>query len=279
MCRVCARQPQGDPITGSRKQLEHRAGNDPQRALGAYEQVLEVVAGVVLAQAVEAVPDLPVGEYDFQPEHQIAHVAVLEHVDAPGVGRQVTADAAGAFRAQRQGEQPVFGLGGLLRVGEDAAGLDQHGVTHGIDVFDRVHPLERKHDFTPGLGWHRTADQSGIAPLRGDGHVVPCAQPDHVCDHRGAVRADHGEGVAGVLAAPVEGVGCLGVGVGQHSRRAELVEQGSGRGWCLGHGVRPGFLACWLWHRCLRASGLAGFRPATLPGSARCPQRRGAGGR
>ena len=39
------------------EKLQHRRGDDPERALRADEQVLEVVAGVVLAQMAHAVPD------------------------------------------------------------------------------------------------------------------------------------------------------------------------------------------------------------------------------
>ena len=39
------------------KQLQHRGGDDAERAFGADEELLQVVAGVVLAQAAQAVPD------------------------------------------------------------------------------------------------------------------------------------------------------------------------------------------------------------------------------
>ena len=47
------------------EQLQRRGGDDPERALGADEQVLQVVAGVVLAQLGERVDDAPVGEHDL----------------------------------------------------------------------------------------------------------------------------------------------------------------------------------------------------------------------
>ena len=51
---------------GLRKQLEYRRGDDAERAFGADEQVAQVVAGVVLAQAAQAVPDLALRRDDFQ---------------------------------------------------------------------------------------------------------------------------------------------------------------------------------------------------------------------
>ena len=68
----------GHPDKGSldraraRKELQHRGGDDAERAFRADEQVLQVVAGVVLLQLVETVRDAAVGQHDFQPEREVA---------------------------------------------------------------------------------------------------------------------------------------------------------------------------------------------------------------
>ena len=94
----------GDPRGGTcgrfGKELEHGGGDDSQCPLGAHEEVLEVVAGVVLPQRLEPVPDAPVGQHDFQAEHEVARIAVAKHADAAGVGRQVAADLAAALRGK-----------------------------------------------------------------------------------------------------------------------------------------------------------------------------------
>ena len=87
-----------------REQLQHRRGDDAERALGADEQLLEIVAGVVLAQSAQAVPDAAVGEHDFEPQRQFARVAEAQHGGAAGVGRQVAADRAASLGAERQRE-------------------------------------------------------------------------------------------------------------------------------------------------------------------------------
>ena len=74
------------PRPRRREQLQHRRGDDAERALGADEQLLEVVAGVVLAQAAQAVPDAPVGQHDLEAEHELARVAEAQHRGAAGVG-------------------------------------------------------------------------------------------------------------------------------------------------------------------------------------------------
>ena len=61
------------------EQLEDRGGDDAERPLRADEQVLQVVARVVLLQALEAVPDAPVGQHHLEAEHQLARIAVSQH--------------------------------------------------------------------------------------------------------------------------------------------------------------------------------------------------------
>ena len=80
-----------------RVELQHGRRDDAQRALGADEQVTQVIAGIVLAQPVQAMPDLAVGRHYLQSQAQLAHVAVAQHLHPAGVGGQVAADGAAAF--------------------------------------------------------------------------------------------------------------------------------------------------------------------------------------
>ena len=84
---------------------------------------LQVVAGVVLLQRAEAVPDAAVGEHDLEAEHELARVAVGQHADAAGVGAEVAADLAGALRRQAEREQAVDAVGGGVHLGEGHARL------------------------------------------------------------------------------------------------------------------------------------------------------------
>jgi len=68
-------------------QAQHDAGDDAQRALAADEQLLQVVARVVLHHLVQAGDDGAVGQHPFEPEHQLARHAVADHAIAAGVGR------------------------------------------------------------------------------------------------------------------------------------------------------------------------------------------------
>ncbi|MCY1544818.1 hypothetical protein D9M68_807240 [compost metagenome] len=76
--------------------------------------MLEVVAGVVLAQGGQAVPDRAVGQHHFQAQDVVARVAVAQHAGAAGIGGDGAADLARAFRAQADRVQPAFGGGRFL---------------------------------------------------------------------------------------------------------------------------------------------------------------------
>ena len=62
--------------------------------------MLEVVAGVVLAQGLQDIEHLAVGQHHFQAQHQIARVAVAQHLHTAGIGGNVAADLTRAFCAQ-----------------------------------------------------------------------------------------------------------------------------------------------------------------------------------
>ena len=109
----------GEPEKGGldfarfREELQGRGGNDPERAFAADKELLQIVAGVVLAQPAQTVPDPPVGQHDLEPQRQLAGIAVAQHRDAAGIGRQIAADLAAALGSEAQREQPVR-LGGRL---------------------------------------------------------------------------------------------------------------------------------------------------------------------
>ena len=78
----------------ARKQFARRRGDDAERAFGADEQLLQVVAGVVLAQRLKPSSTRAVGQHDLEAEHQVAHHAVAQHCGAARVGREIAAELA-----------------------------------------------------------------------------------------------------------------------------------------------------------------------------------------
>ena len=152
----------------ARKELQHRRGDDAERAFRADEQVLEIVAGVVLLELVEAVHHGAVRQHHFDAEREIARDAVSERAGAAGIGRKIAADGGAAFAAERERKQPVGGGGGGLRIRQHHAGLAGHGARSRIDLADLVEPREREDDLVAAFVRDRAADHAGVAALRHD---------------------------------------------------------------------------------------------------------------
>jgi hypothetical protein len=98
-------RPGGEADLGQRVELHRRGGDDAQRAFAADHQVAQVVTGVVLAQARQAIPDVALRRHHLQPQAQVAGIAVAHHLGAAGIGAQVAADGATALGRQAQRKQ------------------------------------------------------------------------------------------------------------------------------------------------------------------------------
>ena len=223
--------------------LHHQA----QGALGADDQVPEVVAGGVLDQAVVATQHVARAGHQGQPGDPIAGEAVADHPDAASVGGDVAANLAGAGRGEiHRIEQPALFGEGLQGTRHDAR-LAAHQPLGGLEVQDAVHAVERHHHLA--LLGHRAAGEARAPARRHQLQRLRVGQ-SHQChhlidslrEHHGARRRPVG---SGAVAAPV---GQIGGHPGEPFRREE-----GGEGVC--HGVSPG-------------AGLRGHcsAPAGLPG-------------
>ena len=218
---------------GRRKQFQHRGGDDAERALGADEEVLEVVAGVVLLELVEEVQHAAVGQHDFDPDHEIAGDAIGERVGAAGIGGEVAADGAAALGAERQREQAVGGGGGLLRLHQHHPGLAGHGAGRRIDLADAVEPGQREHDLA--VEGDLAADQAGIAALGHDRRRGRVGELEDRGDLRDRSRPQHQRRAAVIEAAAFHQIGLLGDGIGDGMALADdggkARDQFGGQGW------------------------------------------------
>ena len=185
-------------------QLQRRRGDDAQRALAADVEIAQVVAGVVLAQRAQAVPDLALGVDHLQAQAELAHVAVAQHLGAAGIGRQIAAHRAAALGRQAQGEEAPGRLRGLLHRLQQAAGLDRHRVVVGVDLTDAVEPGQQQHDRAAAGVGRGTAAQAGVAALRHDRHAGGSAAAQHRRHLGGAARTHHRARGAAEMAAPVD---------------------------------------------------------------------------
>ena len=149
----------------------------------------------------------PVGEHDFEPEHEIARHAIGQRAGAAGIGREIAADGAASFRAERQRKQAVDVGGGLLRLDEHDAGLAGHGVRRGVDLADLVHARERQHDLA--VVRRLAADKAGIAALRHDRGIRLVGELQDGRDFRRRARPQHDLRVAAIEPALLGEVGFL----------------------------------------------------------------------
>ena len=185
------------------REFQHGGGDDPQRALGADEQLAQAVAGVVLAQPAQTVPDRAVGQHHLQPQHQVARIAVTHRVVAAGVDRQHAADLRGALGRNRQRQQAAGFGGGKLGGLQGDAGLDRQRHVHRVEVADTVQASGAEHKFRAVLGRDRAADHGGVAALRHHRCAGLGAQLDHRGEFLRRGGTDHRAGAALVQAAPV----------------------------------------------------------------------------
>ena len=121
-------------------ELEHRAGDDAERALGPDKEMLQIIAGVVLDQLVEAGHDRAVGQYHFETEHEFARHAIADHAIAAGIGGEIAADRARSARTEIEREKHAAFVGRLLNGLERGSGAHRHGGACRIDRRRRVNP-------------------------------------------------------------------------------------------------------------------------------------------
>ena len=203
----------------ARHQPQHRRGDDAERALGADEQVLQVVAGVVLLELVEVVEHAPVGEHDLEAEHMRARDAVGERRRAAGIGGEIAADGAGAFRRQQLRIEPVDRGRRLARAAERHAGLAGDGVGDRVDLADAVEPRERQHDLA--MVRDLPADEAGIAALRHDRRARLVGELEDRGDLGDRARAQHHRRAAVIEIALLDEIGLLRGRIGDGVARAD----------------------------------------------------------
>ena len=62
--------------------------------------MLKIKTSIILFQAIEVAEDGAISQHHFEAQHLLAHMAIAQHLDAAGVGRDHTADLARAARAE-----------------------------------------------------------------------------------------------------------------------------------------------------------------------------------
>ena len=213
--------PRGGDVLGLGPDLQHRLGDDAERAFGADMEVAQIVAGIVLLERAQAVPYLALRRDHLDAQHKLAGVAVMQDLHAAGIGREVAADGAASFGGQRQRTQAVVLGGGLLDRLQHDAGLDRHRVAQRVDVEDAVHAVERQHDLAALLMRRAAAHHAGVAALGHHRDLLGEAELPDGGHLLGGGRAHHGQRGTEIVLAPVGEVGMLALIVGDQSTLAD----------------------------------------------------------
>ncbi len=206
------------------------AGDDAQGALGPYEQVTQVIAGVVLAKAAQTVPDLAVGGDHFDAQTQGSGVAIAQHSGTARIGRQVAANGGRApcGQVEREGEPHLVGL--FLHSLHGDAGIDGDGLVVLVSGPNTGHARQVQDDLSAGVIGGGATGESGVAPLGDQGDFVRVGQAHQLGHLLRAAGKDHCSRLAKKLLPPVIGVGgkalCIGEDCAITEQFARLAEKG-----------------------------------------------------
>ncbi|AJX32680.1 Uncharacterised protein [Burkholderia oklahomensis] len=252
-------------------QPKHRARDDAERALAADEELLHVIAGVVLQHPVQRRDDRPVREHRFDAERLLAHHPEADRARAARVGREHAADLARAARAEIDAECEAGCFRRFLHRLQRRARAHGHRAGRRVDCLDPGEALHRQHDFTAERdAAEREPSQSA---LRHDRLTQPRAERErarHVVDgNRPHERARTGAGrfvIRGEIAR-----------LDRRRTRDELVaelgdehrlDRMRERGGLGGGGSRSN--SCFAHRVAIRAGRRAGSRRARCSGDSRC---------
>ena len=177
------------PERRQRQQLERRLGDDPEQSLGADKKPREVEAGFVFVATPAELRDRAVRQHNLEPEYVVARDAVLEAARAAGVGGDVAADAT-VRSARRVGRiiQPL-GLGGVLQLRRDDAGLNHGDKVARADFADALHLGQTQRD--AAVHRHAAANVAEPGAARGHRDAMPVGKLENLRNRLGAAREGH----------------------------------------------------------------------------------------
>ena len=218
-----------------RQQPQDRRRDDAERALAADEELLPVVARIVLAQPAQAIDDGAVGQHHLEPEHEAAGHAVAQHVHAARIGRHDPADGGRAFGRQADRQEAACGGRSVLRHFQDAAGLGLDGQADGIDMADRRHAVEGEDDLPARGVRNRAAGEPRVAALGHDGGAGLAADLHDLGHLLGRGRAHDAGRLSRKELAPVDRIRLEIGSFGNDGRRAQKPGQALQQVLRLGH--------------------------------------------
>lgn len=185
-------------------ELEGGFCHEAEGALGADEELGEVVAGAALARALAGLDDGAVGEDDSEGEHPLAHGAVAVGVGAAAPGADHAADHGA--RAWVRGKEEVVVGELVVEMLPSHGGLDNDVEVVLVQGEDFVHAREVDADSAAGRG--EVALETSAAAIAHDGDAAGVADLHDVGHLLGRARVDDAEGPLGgigLVRGPVRG--------------------------------------------------------------------------
>jgi hypothetical protein len=184
-------------------QFEAGGSDDPERALGANQQLVDARPAIVLLEAGEAIVDTAVRKHGLKPLDQASHGAEAQYLGAAGVGRDEAADRRRALGAERQRKTQAVPGRRLVELLENDPGLGHRAPGRWVEAADPVHPAERE-DQGRAVGRRgRAADHRGVAALGHQRHAELAGEAHRLGHLGGGRQLEDCGAVAGPAAAPV----------------------------------------------------------------------------
>ena len=129
------------------REFHLRFDDEAERALGANEQMPQVITRCVLDEPAIQLKHLAGPGHDGEARYPIARESIADHLDAARVGRNVAADLTRATRSKvNRVEEAVLDRELLQRLRHDT-GLAPDDAIGRVEREDFVHPIERHDDF------------------------------------------------------------------------------------------------------------------------------------
>lgn len=124
---------------GPRGAQDGDAGDNANCTFRADEQLLQIIACVVLSQGGEGVDDSAIRQDRFKTKHVAVKTAVTQQTESSRVGRDVPSDMARTLCTQIQGEQVVALRKVLIGYLEDNTRIDDQHTRGLIERANLVH--------------------------------------------------------------------------------------------------------------------------------------------
>jgi hypothetical protein len=144
--------------------VEVEACNYPESALRTQEELLQVVASVVLRQRRTQVEDLPTWQHCLETTNVGAERTVPQNILPASMSRRISSEHAGAFGPQVERGLAAVGGEESVEFFEDDPRLDSYHSADRVEALDAIHSAQTEHYLIED--GHTASHQSRVSSLR-----------------------------------------------------------------------------------------------------------------